>query len=248
MDLYGGFPDMAAIRAIAEKHGIAVIEDAAQAIGARYHDQAAGSLGDFGVFSFHGSKTLTAGEGGLLLCRNQEHHRRVLTLRDHGREPGGRLFWNSEIGYKYKMSSMQAALAWAQMQRLGELIDRKRCAFGWYRSRLEGLDGITLNAEPNHIFNTYWMTSIVLDPSLGWDKEQLGKALGERGIDTRPFFYPLSSLPAFAGHAETLRAQSQNTNAYSLAPFGLNLPSGLLLSENDIDIVCKKLSRLLRTS
>lgn len=245
VDLYGGFPDMDAIRAIAERHGLAVIEDAAQAVGATFRGRPAGSLGDFGVFSFHGSKTLTAGEGGLLLCQDAALHQRVLTLRDHGREPGGRLFWNLEVGHKYKMSSMQAALAWAQLQRLPDLIARKREAFAWYRARLEGHKGIRLNAEPAGIFNAYWMASIVLDPSLGWDKERLGTALAERGIDTRPFFYPLSALPAFEAQAQGRLYAARNPAAYALGPYGLNLPSSLSLTEAQADYVCRELLRIL---
>jgi perosamine synthetase len=245
VDLYGGFPDMDAICAIARRHGIAVIEDAAQAIGAAYRGRPAGSLGDFGVFSFHGSKTITAGEGGMLLCRDPERHRRALILRDHGREPGGRLFWNLEVGQKYKMSSLQAALAWAQMQRLPEILARKREAFGWYRKGLGGRTGLRLNAEPAGILNAYWMASVVLDPALGWDKERLGAALAERGIDTRPFFYPLSAMPAFEKHARTGEARERNRVAYALTPFGLNLPSSLSLTVDEADAVCAALLELL---
>lgn len=245
VDLYGGFPDMDAIRSIAGRHGISVIEDAAQAVGADYHGKPAGGLGDFGVFSFHGSKTLTAGEGGLLLCRTAEHYQRAQMLRDHGREPGGRLFWNLEVGQKYKMSSMQAALAWAQMKRLPELVSRKREAFQWYRARLEGRPGLRLNMETDGTRNSYWMASVVLDPSLGWEKERLGAALARHGIDTRPFFYPLSAMPAFEGHARTLEARERNRVAYGLAPYGLNLPSSLRLTEEEVDFICRTLSDLL---
>lgn len=245
VDLYGGFPDMDAIRTIARRHGIAVIEDAAQAIGGVYRGRPAGSLGDFGVFSFHGSKTLTAGEGGMLLCRTAEHHQRAQMLRDHGREPGGRLFWNLEVGHKYKMSSLQAALAWAQMQRLPELIGRKREAFGWYQARLGGLPGLRLNHEPEGTLNAYWMATVLLDPGRGWDKERLGAALAEKGIDTRPLFYPLSAMPAFESHARTLEARTGNPVAYALAPYGLNLPSSLSLTEEEADHVCRALLDLL---
>jgi perosamine synthetase len=245
VDLYGGFPDMDAIREIAGHHGIAVVEDAAQAIGAVYRGQPAGSLGDFGVFSFHGSKTLTAGEGGILLGRSPEHQARAQVMRDHGREPGGRMFWNLEVGQKYKMSSLQAAMAWAQLERLPELVARKREAFGWYSRRLNGRQGLRLNAEPEGILNGYWMATIILDSGSAWDKETLGKALGEHGIDTRPIFYPLSAMPAFEGHEQTREARVRNGVAYRLSPRGLNLPSSLSLTEEEAEFVCTTLLELL---
>src|SRR5439155_2217506 len=114
VDLYGGMPDWDALRAVAEKHGIFVIEDAAEAVGSEYKGRRAGAFGDAGVFSFHGSKTLTTGEGGMLVTNDEELYRRALFLRDHGRQPGDHMFFNTEVAYKYKMSSLQAALGLAQ--------------------------------------------------------------------------------------------------------------------------------------
>src|SRR5665647_807553 len=120
------------------EHNILVIEDAAEAIGTEYRNAKAGSFGDTGVFSFHGSKTLTAGEGGMLVCNREDIYRRVLFLRDHGRSPGDKMFYNTEVAYKYKMSSMQAALGLAQLERIDELVERKREIFKCYRKELSG--------------------------------------------------------------------------------------------------------------
>ena len=103
-------PDWDSIRKIAKEHNVAIIEDAAEAIGSEYKGYKAGSFGETGVFSFHGSKTLTTGEGGMLVTNREDIYQRVLQLRDHGRRPGDTLFWNFEVAHKYKMSSMQAAL------------------------------------------------------------------------------------------------------------------------------------------
>src|SRR3989442_15874925 len=116
-----------------QQRGIHVIEDSAEAIGSKYRQSPAGSLGDFGVFSFHGSKTLTTGEGGMLVTNDQQLYERVLVLRDHGRAPGDRQFFNREVAFKYKMSSLQAALGLAQLERIDELIARKRQIFKWYQ-------------------------------------------------------------------------------------------------------------------
>src|SRR5262249_5542041 len=146
VDLYGGLPDMDGVRVVAQRHGVTVIEDAAQAAGSEYRGCRAGSLGHVGVFSFHGSKTLTTGEGGMLVTNDVALSERVLVLRDHGRQPGGRTFWNGEVAFKYKMSALQAALGLAQLERIDELVSRKREIFGWYRRGLAGLGA--LNAEP----------------------------------------------------------------------------------------------------
>jgi perosamine synthetase len=164
IDLYGGMPDMDAIRGIASDHCIAVIEDAAAAIGSQYRGRRAGAFGDTGVFSFHGSKTLTTGEGGMLVTDRDDLYERALVLRDHGRLPGDRVFMNGEVAFKYKMSALQAALGLAQLERIDELVARKRQVFAWYRDEIGGLPGVTLNHEPNDVFNSYNVVTIVLDP------------------------------------------------------------------------------------
>lgn len=245
VDLYGGMPDMDSIRAIATRHGVAVVEDAAQAIGSLYKGRPAGSLGDVGVFSFHGSKTLTTGEGGLLATDRSDVYDRVLVLRDHGRIVGEKQFWNGEVAYKYKMSSMQAALGLAQLERLPELIQRKRQIFAWYRGRLGDMPTLTLNAETIDTINSYWMVTAVLDPTLGIQKERLIRHLADRQIASRPFFYPLSSLPAYSAMPGTGSSAQANPVSYRLSPHGINLPSALSLVEVDVDTVCQTLDALV---
>jgi perosamine synthetase len=245
VDLYGGMPDMAAIRAIAERHGIAIVEDAAEAIGSRYRDRAAGSLGDTGVFSFHGSKTLTTGEGGMLVTDRDDLFKRTLVLRDHGRQPGDTSFVNTEVAFKYKMSALQAAFGLGQVERLDELVTRKRAIFEWYREDLLGIDGITLNHEPPDVFNSYWMVTVILDPARGIDKRELMGRMFERGIDCRPIFSPLSSLPAFATHPSAAAARVRNTVSHALGPYGVNLPSGLNLDRDTVRYVAESLRAAL---
>lgn len=247
VDLYGGMPDMDAICEIAERHGIAVIEDAAEAIGSTYHGRRAGSLGNVGVFSFHGSKTLTTGEGGMLVTDREEIYRRSLFLRDHGRQPGDIQFYNTEVAYKYKMSAMQAALGLAQLERVEELVSRKREIFGWYRDALAGVEGLTLNAEPPGTRNSYWMATAILALERGLCKEQLMARLSEQGIDSRPFFHPLSSLPAYAGLAQAAEVQERNRVSYALAPLGVNLPSALNLSRSQVEQVSTAIGMVLKS-
>jgi perosamine synthetase len=245
VDLYGNMPDMAGIADLARQKGIAVVEDAAQAIGTELKGRKAGSLGDIGVFSFHGSKTLTTGEGGMLVTNIKAIYDRVLVLRDHGRSPGDKQFFNTEVAYKYKMSSMQAALGLAQLERVDELVERKRHIFSWYKERLTGVEGVTLNYEGPDIKNSFWMVTIVLDQKYGLGKDHLMEVLSERGIDPRPFFYPLSSLPAYAESQHAQAARQRNRVAYELSPFAINLPSALNLTEIEVTYVCDVLKQIL---
>jgi perosamine synthetase len=246
VDLYGNMPDMDAIQEVARRHGVAVIEDAAEAIGSEYKEKKGGSFGDASVFSFHGSKTVTTGEGGMLVTDREDLYRRTLLLRDHGRKAGGKQFWNTEVAYKYKMSAMQAALGLAQLERIDELIARKREIFGWYQEALTGADGIMLNYEVPGTKNTYWMVTAVLDASLGLEKERLIGLLSDRGIDSRPFFYPLSSLPPYEHSEQARHARQRNRVSYRLSPYGVNLPCALNMTQEKVHYVCDTLKEILR--
>ena len=248
VDLYGGMPDYAALRAIASEHNLNIIEDAAEAIGSEISDCKAGALGDMAAFSFHGSKTFTTGEGGMLVTDDDTLYSRVLHLRDHGRKPGGVHFRNTEVAFKYKMPPVAAAMGLGQVERAEELVARKREIFEWYRGGLAGVEGITLNAEPVGYKNTYWMVNAVIDPKFNWPKEKLMAALDQEGIESRPMFYPLSSLPAFEGHAEAVLAAQRNEVSYRLSPWGINLPSALCLEHVQIERVTETLCRLLGKS
>jgi len=243
VDLYGGMPDMNSLLATAKGGKIAIIEDSAEAIGSEYKDRRAGSFGDVSVFSFHGSKTLTTGEGGMLVTDNKALFDRIQVLRDHGRHPGDNSFFNREVGYKYKMSALQAALGLAQLERIDELITRKRQAFAWYRDRLSDLRDVTLNAEPEGIRNSYWMVTAIFPEAWG-GKASIVSRLAEQGIDSRPFFSPLSSLPAYAQVEQAREAAMRNAVSYRLGPNGVNLPSSLSLSESDVDRVYAALREL----
>ena len=238
VDLYGNLPDMAALQAAAQRHGIAIVEDAAEAIGSLYRGRMAGTFGDVGVFSFHGSKTLTTGEGGMLVTDREDIFERVAVLRDHGRRPGDNMFLNEEVGFKYKMSAMQAALGLAQLERLDELVERKREIFGWYRRHLEGLSGVSLNSEAPDVLNTYWMVTAVVDPRFGLDKLTLMARLSDRGIDTRPLFSPLSTLPAFASYPLKDLAVKKNAVSHRIGSYGINFPSGFNMDKESVQRVC----------
>ncbi len=225
--IYGNLCDMDALLQIGDDYNIPVIEDAAEAIGSRWlapasrsgQAQHAGSRGLFGTFSFHGTKTLTTGEGGMLVTSDGDFHQKVLALSNHGRIAGeSKQFWPGLIGFKYKMSNIQAALGCAQMARIDELIARKRQIFAYYHAALAGLPGVSMNPEPAGTENGYWMPTIVFSPELGVSREALLAACQAANIDGRVFFWPLSGLPMFT-------AQAANQTAYGLPARAFNLPS-----------------------
>lgn len=245
VDLYGSMPDLPALRALAEERGLMLVEDAAEALGSEIGGRKAGSFGMTGTFSFHGSKTLTTGEGGMLVTDSEPLFARASFLRDHGRIPGDVSFRNAEVAFKYKMSAVQAALGLAQTERADELVGKKREIFGWYQEELAGLPGVTLNAEPAGTKNSYWMSTVVLDPSLGIDKTELANRLSARGVDTRPFFHPLSSLAAYESRPEAVKARSRNGVSYRVSPYGVNLPCALSIEREDVRLVAKALRESL---
>jgi perosamine synthetase len=244
--LYGNMPDMDAIREIANRRKVPIIEDAAEAIGSEYKGRKAGSFGDVSVFSFHGSKTLTTGEGGMLVTNDAKLFERTQFLRDHGRKPGDKMFFNHEVAYKYKMSSMQAALGLAQLERIEELLDHKRRAFSWYEEELKGVDGIRLNYQASETKPVYWMVTVIVDPKFNLPKERLMAKMSERNIDCRPFFHPLSSIPAYRDTEQARLARPRNHVSYRLSPYGLNLPSSLSLTKETVGVICDNLKDILR--
>ena len=217
--LYGNLCDMHALLSIGEKHGIPVIEDAAEAIGSVYHGRRAGSMGAFGAFSFHGTKTLTTGEGGMFVTNDAALYEKVLTLSNHGRARGQtKQFWPDVVGFKYKISNIQAAIGCAQLERSRELIGRKREILKLYKNAFRSFDDVTLNPElPNTIIGA-WMPTIVISSSSGITREILLSLFNKNNIDARVFFHPLSSLPVFGG------GQGQPV-ASSISSRAINLPS-----------------------
>jgi perosamine synthetase len=217
--LYGNLCDMDELQAIGQKHGIPVIEDAAEAIGSQYHGKRAGSMGSFGSFSFHGTKTLTTGEGGMFVTNDADLYETVLTLSNHGRARSQtKQFWPDMVGFKYKMSNIQAAIGCGQMERIDDLIDRKREILGYYREQLESCPGVVLNPEPAGTKIGAWMPNAVFDSEAGVAMEKLQRSFAENKIDARVFFHPLSSLSMFED-------QPQNQLARNFALRAINLPS-----------------------
>ena len=239
--LYGNLCEIDQLLAIGEKHGIPVIEDAAEGIGSVYHGKRAGSMGKFGTFSLHGTKTVTTGEGGMFVTNDAELYEQVLTLSNHGRARGQtKQFWPDMVGFKYKMSNIQAAIGCAQMERIDDLINRKREIFCYYRQNLEELPGVTMNPEPEGIVNGAWMPTVVFNSETGVTRERLQEAFKTENIDARVFFYPLSSLPMF-------EAKTNNYISYDIPGRAINLPSYHDITLNNQNRIVNVIAKILKS-
>ncbi len=229
--LYGNLCEMDRLLDIGKRHGIPVIEDAAEAIGSCWHGKHAGTMGRFGVFSFHGSKTLTTGEGGMFITNDEALYRKVLALSNHGRVVGQqKQFWPEYVGFKYKMSNIQAAIGCGQMERISELVGRKREIFEYYNERLGKLSGVKMNPERPGTINGYWMPTAIFAEETRVTRERLLEVFKVENIDGRVFFHPLSSLPMFSPKPE-------NRHSYDLPQHAINLPSYHDIARHELDHV-----------
>ena len=233
--LYGHPAKMDEIMAIAREHDLKVLEDAAPAIGATVNGQFCGTFGDIAVFSFQGAKMMVTGEGGIVMTSNDDLFGDIRQYSEHGRSKDPtKTFWIETIGYKYKMSNIQAALGLAQFERINELIDKKRLIFSWYKKRLSSLEGLKLNEEASWAKSIYWMSSIQLVRDSGVSRDKLMLYLKEDGIDTRPVFPTISKYPMWY-------SDCQNPNAVTISENSINLPSGHNLEEEQVDYICGKI-------
>jgi perosamine synthetase len=229
--LYGNLCEMDRLLEMGERRGIPVIEDAAEAIGSKWADAPAGTMGLFGTFSFHGTKTITTGEGGMFVTNDEALYEKTLALSNHGRVAGqSRQFWPDHLGFKYKMSNVQAAIGCGQMERIDALVRRKRDIFDYYKGRLGSVPGMAMNPEKQSTVNGYWMPTIVFAPETGITRDLLLEAFRAADIDARVFFHPLSSLPMF-------EPQPRNRNSYSIPGRAINLPSYYDMTQDDLDRV-----------
>ncbi len=241
VDLYGNMPEWDEIALLCKKENILLIEDAAEALGSIYRGVRAGKHGVGSVFSFHRTKTISTGEGGMLLLDQEELYERCKFLRDHGRQPG--TYFNTEITFKYMPFNLQAALGYAQFQRIEELVEKKRAIWNGYRNRLSEIPDILMNPEPEYIKNGVWATALVFGNSHKMTRDLALVELEKLGIPARPFFYPLSSLPAYPGRKE--HGKKNNPQAYDTSSRGINLPCALNLTEDNLDKIAGAIRKIL---
>ena len=238
--LYGFPADMTSLMAIADQHGVSVLEDAAPAIGALHQGKPVGTFGDIACFSFQGAKMLVTGEGGMVVTNQDELATRVRKISEHGRRPG--TFWIDQLGIKYKMPNIVAALGLAQVERADRHLEAKRDLAKWYRDDLSGLEGISFQEALTGDSSIYWMTSVALDswPTM---RDRVAAGLRERGIETRPVFPAISAFPMW-----NLETQPVNSTAQRVSQSALNLPSGVRLTHADISRIARALKAAIHAS
>lgn len=238
--LYGHPCDIDAIMGIAEDHNLYVVEDAAEAHGAEYKGKMVGSFGDISCFSFYGNKIITTGEGGMCLTNNEELVEKMRTLKNHGMSPERR-YWHDVVGFNYRMTNLQAAVGVAQLKKLKEFIERKRKIAKWYEKELRDLAEkglITLPPEMDWAKCVYWMYCILVEDDASISRDTLMKKLEEKGIETRPFFYPMHVLPIYKNYEKFPIAEE-------IARKGINLPSSVYLADNNCQAVNEVVDLLL---
>jgi perosamine synthetase len=224
--LYGHPCDMDQIMAIAQQHGLLVIEDCAEAHGAKYKDRLVGTFGDVSCFSFFGNKIMTTGEGGMCLTNSDRLAEKMKILRDHGMNPNKR-YWHDVIGFNYRMTNLQAAIGVAQVKKLDSFVAQKRRLAAQYIALLGDCRDIRCSPELPWATSVYWLFSIQVPRGI---RNELIRHLEKQGIESRPFFHPIHKMPPYMGNYNLPVAEEVSAT-------GINLPSGSKLSERDIQQV-----------
>lgn len=249
--IYGHPVDMDPVLELAEKHGLAVIEDAAEAHGAEYLSgrdgphpthQRCGSFGALSCFSFYANKLITTGEGGMVLTDDPELAAKASSLRNLCFQPGRR-FYHEELGFNFRMTNLQAALGLAQLERMDQIVARKRWMGTEYTRRLQGVPGLELPVEEPWARSVYWMYGVVVSEETGMDAPEFSRRLAERGVETRPFFLGMHEQPVFQRRG-LFQGESYPV-AERIARQGLYLPSGLALTDEQLAYVAEAVLEVL---
>jgi perosamine synthetase len=238
--LYGHPADMDALVALTRERSLVLVEDVAEAFGARAHGRIAGTFGDAACFSFYGNKTLTTGEGGLILFRDPDVQERAVMLRDHGMSRDRR-YWHLEAGYNYRLTNLQAAVGSAQMERVETILQRKRALAERYATDLAGVPGVILPPHAEWADPVCWLYTVRIDAELGLTRDELAARLLLNGIETRPVFEPLHRMPPFERFA---RGEAYPVTD-RLAASGLSLPSAVTLEDADLDAITSSIRAIV---
>lgn len=235
--LYGHVANMDAITEIARRHKLFVVEDAAEAHGAEFRGRRVGSLNDVAAFSFYGNKIITCGEGGMVVTDSEELGRYAAQLRGQGMDSKQR-YWFPIIGYNYRMPNLTAAVGLAQLERIDWHLNRRREVATWYRDRLRNVPGIEWQAAKDCRVNVDWLFTITLDEPIRESRDDIIARLFQRGVETRPVFYPMHVLPPYR---EMAQGDGIFPVADRVARLGLSLPTWAGLRQEDVAYVCDAL-------
>lgn len=236
--IYGNAPDMDEIVRIAKAHDLYIVEDACPAAGSYFQNKHAGSFGEFGCFSFHAAKIITTGFGGMLVTDNEVLYNKMQHLADHGEDKSAPVrFWQTDVGYTFDLPNINCAMGLAQLERLDEFVAKKNQVFDWYVKRLGNIDGLSLNFTQTDAKTNKVMTCVVLEKDFNITRQGVIDRLKSKGIDSRPFFFPISMFPMYL--------EQQTPVAHRVCLNGINLPSGVQRTEEEIDYICTSLKEIL---
>ncbi len=234
--LYGNPCNMQEIMEIADKHNLLVVEDCAEALGSYSNEQGVGNFGDAATYSFYGNKTITTGEGGMVIFKDPAIANRALILRDHGMEKTKR-YWHAEVGYNYRLTNLQAALGVAQFERLNEFIVAKRKIAKFYNGVLQKFPFYQIPQELEGDKNSYWLYTFLIESSAPFNRDELMSYLGLNAIETRPVFYPMHQMPPYTGFGKSEELQV----SISVSERGMSLPSSANLSQSEMEHIGREL-------
>ncbi|WP_425639535.1 aminotransferase class I/II-fold pyridoxal phosphate-dependent enzyme [Algoriphagus yeomjeoni] len=238
--LYGQPCDMNKLMELANEFNLKVIEDCAEALGSKYQGQPVGSFGDAATFSFFGNKTITTGEGGMVLFKDQSVFELATVLRDHGMNKTRR-YWHDVVGYNYRLTNLQAAIGVAQFERLATFVDRKRVAADSYNAVLSKSPYFEIPQSEELNFNSYWLYTFLIRDNAPFDRDEFMDYMTNKSIETRPIFYPLHEMPPYQAYGDSKELMVSE----SISRRGVSLPSSVNLMEGELEYICRTISEFL---
>lgn len=233
--LYGHPAKMDEIMRIAKEHDLFVIEDCAEAFASRYQGQHVGTFGDIGTFSFYGNKTITTGEGGMVITNDGTLHDRMLRLKGQGLAKY-RTYWHDIIGFNYRMTNICAAIGVAQLEQADRIVEKKFELVRRYNALLADLPVETHKPASHDLLHTYWMYSVLVEDG---KRDDIMQKLAVAGVETRPVFYPIHTMPMYATRYERHKV------AESIGRRGINLPSWPGLAQNQVEYIVDSLRKAM---
>lgn len=240
--LYGHSCEMDEIVRIAKKYKLLIVEDCAEALGSYYKERPVGVYGDAATFSFFGNKTITTGEGGMVLFKDPKKAYKASILRDHGMSKERR-YWHDFIGYNYRLTNLQASVGVAQFERLNHFIEAKRKLAETYNETLTKFNFFQTPIEKKNTFNSYWLYTFLVKDNSPFNREDLIDYLSTKGIESRPVFYPLHIMPPYQkfGNEDDLKTSNM------ISKRGISLPSAVNLSQLEAKHICKVIEGYIKT-
>ena len=239
--LYGHPADMIKINKVARKYNLCIVEDAAEALGAEIKGKKIGSFGNAAVFSFYGNKIITTGEGGMIITNDENLYNKMSFLRDHAMSKEKR-YWHTEIGFNYRMTNLQAALGVAQLERIDELLYKRKLVFDWYEEELGDISGIKINYQAIWAKNIYWMICLEIENFNEIKRDEFIQKLKKYGIDSRPYFYPISDMPMYNNK------KNITPISHKIYQRGLNLPIFFDITREQVSYICSIVKKELNVS